>query len=300
MLKRDLFSICAFYAVSPIHAGSGTSFAAVDLPIQRERHTHWPHIQASGVKGAMRAHYRDFAPDKSLINFIFGYDRDDVVHHDSYNSEREEKDRFDVKDNFPGAVAFSDAKLLAFPIRSSIAPFVWVTCPAVLKRLSNDLSFAGLPAIDDIRPIAGEHAWCLSGDISGSVILEDMVVDVPNGDVPNPIPQGFPPMDKLLLVSDEVFQYAVASCTEIQTQIKIDSKTGTAQDGALRYQELLPADSALYSVVYYSRAVFDNALQADTVRQHVEDVIKNFMQIGGDETLGRGICKIAWIAGGGR
>jgi len=299
MFKRDLFSICTFYAVSPIHAGSGASFAAVDLPIQRERHTHWPHIQASGVKGAMRAHYRDFAEDKSLINFLFGYDRDDVVHHNSYNSNREEKNRFEVKDNFPGAVAFSDAKLLAFPVRSNIAPFVWVTCPAVLKRLSNDLSFAGLQAIDGIPDIPREDALCLAGGISGSVILEDMVVNVANGDVPNPIPQNFPKMDKLLLVSDEAFKYAVDSCTEIQTQIKIDSETGTAQGGALRYQELLPADSVLYSVVYYSRAVFDNALQADTVRRYAEDVIKNFMQIGGDETLGRGICKIAWIAGGG-
>ncbi|HEU18282.1 MAG TPA: type III-B CRISPR module RAMP protein Cmr4 [Deltaproteobacteria bacterium] len=300
MLKRDLFSICTFYAVSPIHAGSGASFAAVDLPIQRERHTNWPHIQASGVKGAMRAHYRDFAEDKSLINFLFGYDRDDVVHHNSYNSTREEKDRFDVKDNFPGAVAFSDAKLLAFPVRSNEAPFVGLTCPAVLKRLSNDLLFVALPAIDGIPPVIGETALCLAGGISGDVILEDMVVTVANGDVPNPIPPNFPTMDKLLLVSDEVFKHAVDSCTEIQTQIKIDSKTGTAQGGALRYQELLPADSVLYSVVYYSRAVFDNTLQADTVRGHAEDVIKNFMQIGGDETLGRGICKIAWIAGGGR
>ncbi|MDP2268176.1 MAG: type III-B CRISPR module RAMP protein Cmr4 [Deltaproteobacteria bacterium] len=290
--------MCTLYAVSPIHAGSGASFAAVDLPIQRERHTHWPHIQASSVKGAMRAHYRDFAEDKSLINFLFGYDRDDVAHHNSYNSKRAENDRFNVKDNFPGAVSFSDAKLLAFPMRSSIAPFVWVTCPAVLKRLSNDLSFAGLPAINGIPPITGENALCLTGGISGNVILEDMVVNVANGDVPNPIPQGFPALDKLLLVSDEVFKYAVDSCTEVQTQIKIDSETGTAQGGALRYQELLPADSVLYSVVYYSRAVFDNTLQADTVRQHVEDIIKKFMQIGGDETLGRGICKLAWITGG--
>ena len=81
MLKRDVFSICTFYAVSPIHSGSGASFAAVDLPIQRERHTHWPHVQASGVKGAMRAHYRDFAEKKSLINFLFGYDKADKDHH---------------------------------------------------------------------------------------------------------------------------------------------------------------------------------------------------------------------------
>ena len=67
----------------------------------------------------------------------------------------------------------------------------------------------------------------------------------------------------------------------------------------MRYQELLPADSVLYSVVYYSRAVFDNTLQAETVQGHVEDVIKNFIQIGGDETLGRGICRIAWVKAGG-
>ncbi|HOC60252.1 MAG TPA: type III-B CRISPR module RAMP protein Cmr4 [Smithellaceae bacterium] len=300
MLKRDLFSICTFYAVSPIHAGSGSSFAAIDLPIQRERHTKWPHVQASGVKGSMRAHYRDFAKDKSLINFLFGYDRDDAKHHDSYNSKRNENEKFVVKDNFPGAVSLSDAKLLAFPIRSNIAPFVWVTCPAVLKRLSNDLAFSGMETINDIEkvPAKGEVAFCLSGGISGNVILEDMVVNVQAGDIPNPIPQGFPVLNKLLLVSDDVFKYAVESCTEIQTQIKIDSETGTAAPGALRYQELLPADSVLYSVVYYSRGVFDNTLQSETICGHVQEVIKDFIQIGGDETLGRGICKINWIQGG--
>ncbi|MFZ2398352.1 MAG: type III-B CRISPR module RAMP protein Cmr4 [Smithella sp.] len=297
MLKRDLFSICTFYAVSPIHAGSGASFAAVDLPIQRERHTNWPHVQASGVKGSMRAHYRDFAKEKSLINLLFGYDKADKDYHIEYFKDDEQKQKVD--DNFPGAISFSDAKLLAFPIRSNIAPFVWVTCPAVLKRLNDDLSFAGLQEIGSIPPImTGENARCLAGGLSGNVILEDMVVNVPPGDIPNPIPKGFPEMNKLLLVSDEVFKYAVDSCTEIQTQIKIDSATGTAAPGALRYQELLPADSVLYSVVYYSRTVFENTLQSETVRGHMEDVIKNFMQIGGDETLGRGICKIHWIAGG--
>jgi CRISPR-associated protein Cmr4 len=296
MLKRDLFSICTFYAVSPIHAGSGASFAAVDLPIQRERHTNWPHVQASGVKGAMRAHYRDFAKEKSLINLLFGYDKADKDYHNEYFKDDEQKQKVD--DNFPGAISFSDAKLLAFPIRSDIAPFVWVTCPAVLKRLNDDLSFAGLQQIGSIPPMTGENALGLTGGLSGNVILEDMVVNVQNGDIPNPIPKGFPEMNKLLLVSDEVFKYAVDSCTEIQTQIKIDSATGTAAPGALRYQELLPADSVLYSVVYYSRTVFENTLQSETVRGHMEDVIKNFMQIGGDETLGRGICKISWIAGG--
>jgi CRISPR-associated protein Cmr4 len=296
MLKRDVFSICTFYAVSPIHAGSGASFAAVDLPIQRERHTRWPHVQASGVKGAMRAHYRDFAEKKSLINFLFGYDKADKDHHVEYFKNDEQKQKVD--DNFPGAVSFSDAKLLAFPIRSNMAPFVWVTCPAVLNRLNRDLSFVSLSEMENPPPVTGENAFCLSGGISGDVILEDMVVNVQAGDMPNPLPEEFPELNKLLLVSDGVFKYAVESCTEIQTQIKIDSETGTAAPGALRYQELLPADSVLYSIVYYSRAVFDNSLQSETIRGHVENVIKDFIQIGGDETLGRGICKINWITGG--
>jgi CRISPR-associated protein Cmr4 len=288
MFKRELFSICAFYAISPIHAGSGASMAAVDLPIQRERHTNWPHIQSSGVKGAMRAHFRDFTAeqDKQLINFIFGSDEQDGWSRD--------------KDNIAGAVSFSDAKLLAFPMRSNVAPFVWITCPSVLKRLNNDLEFTKLPAIDHHRyHVTGESALCLAGAISGNVILEDMVVAVAN-DMQNPIPREFPQMNKLLLISDDVFKYAVESCTEIQTQIKIDSGTGTAQEGALRYQELLPADTVMYSIVYYSRTHFDNELQAKMVQEFLEKTIKDHIQIGGDETLGRGICKINWIQGGAR
>ena len=53
-------SIAIMYAVTPCHAGSGSSLGVVDLPIQRERHTNWPMIQASGVKGAFRANFERF------------------------------------------------------------------------------------------------------------------------------------------------------------------------------------------------------------------------------------------------
>lgn len=287
MHKKELSSICTFYAVSPVHAGCGASTAAVDLPIQRERHTNWPHIQASAVKGAMRAHYRKFASENNndIINLIFGSDN------------KNDEGRAGADDGLPGAVAFSDAKLLAFPMRSSIAPFVWVTSPAVLKRISDDLAFVQLPGLKNIPALDGDQAVALKGNITGSVILEDTVVSIMESVDKPALSEGFPEIDKLLVVSDEVFDYCVSSCTEIQTQIKIDSKTGTAADGALRYQELLPADSVLYSVLYYSKAGMSD-LQAVTIKDHIEDVIKGFMQIGGDETLGRGICKIFWINGG--
>jgi CRISPR-associated protein Cmr4 len=52
MKERDIISL---YTVSPLHAGSGAIIGAVDLPIQRERHTGWPHVQASALKGAFRS-----------------------------------------------------------------------------------------------------------------------------------------------------------------------------------------------------------------------------------------------------
>jgi len=39
-------------------------------------------------------------------------------------------------------------------------------------------------------------------------------------------------------------------------------------------------------------------MNAEMIKTHVEDTIKNFIQIGGDETLGKGICKLEWIKGG--
>ena len=292
MLTKELFSICTFYAISPVHAGSGAATSTVDLPIQRERHTNWPHIQASAVKGAMRAHYRKFADGNTnaedAINLVFGSDKDNDGGKKGFDQD------------YPGAISISDAKLLAFPMRSNIAPFVWVTCPAVLKRLNNDLDLVKLDTIGGVHDIDNEEAVIITGDLPDKVILEDAIVKTSNGNNVPAIPEGFPIFDRLLLISDEMFDYCVSCCTEVQTQIKINSETGTAEGGALRYQELLPADTALYSVVYYSKSSGLNGLQANTIKQHIEDVIKDFIQIGGDETLGRGICKISWINGGER
>ncbi|MDY6822369.1 MAG: type III-B CRISPR module RAMP protein Cmr4 [Thermodesulfobacteriota bacterium] len=286
MLTKECFSICTFYAVSPVHAGSGASTSAVDLPIQRERHTNWPHIQASGVKGAMRDHYRKFAGEKQnqTINFIFGSDKENDAGQKGHDGDH------------PGAISVSDAKLLAFPMRSNVAPFVWVTCPSILIRLQNDLAFARFEGIDDPPAIENEQAIAITGQYDQqNIVLEDAVVNIASAENKVALPSGFPSLDRLLLISDQMFDYCVSSCTEIQTQIKIDSKTGTAKDTALRYQELLPADSLMYSLVYYSQTNGLNDLQAETIQAHIEEVIKDFIQVGGDETLGRGICKINWL-----
>ncbi len=174
MFKTEKISIVKFENISPLHAGSGDSLAVVDLPIQRERHTNWPHVQASAVKGALRSHFRNFNQEKGtgnnpryLCNIIFGSDTQDGW------------EAGDEQESLPGAISVSDARLLAFPVRANIAPFVRVTCPAFLERLKTDLEFAGYNYNFDIPDVAGDRAFALNWDVKEQkCIIEDAVVKI--------------------------------------------------------------------------------------------------------------------------
>ncbi len=299
-LQQDS-EICVMHAISPVHAGAGAATGAIDLPIQRERHSGWPHIQASGVKGAFREHCERCWMLKDI-------DIDKLV-----SGEKEER-AIDLanrvfgqsgKVSQAGAIAFSDAKLLAFPVRSNLSPFVWVTCPAILKRTARDLTLinneiSGLNSVD----IAGDSYQIIKGDkLHGELVLEDICLKPDNSTAAEAVSELYsllgPNLDRLVLIPDDHFSYLMETATEIQAQIKIDSASGTTQDGSLRYQELLPADTVLYSVVFFGaeRAAETNRIVLDTLREAVHEAAASHIQMGGDLTLGRGIFELTWRGG---
>jgi CRISPR-associated protein Cmr4 len=106
----------------------------------------------------------------------------------------------------------------------------------------------------------------------------------------------FPELERLLLVSDSVFDYCVSSCTEVQTQIKIDAQTGSTKDGSLRYQELLPSDTALYAVVLFNSDNFDNSLQASMVSEQVKKRISRYVQVAAITPGTRTLRRAAWFS----
>lgn len=287
-MNKD-FSIAIMYAVTPCHAGSGSALGVVDLPIQRERHTNWPMIQASGVKGAFRANFDRYKnnlsdEEKGKVN--------------EFNKLADSIFGTSEGTGYAGSSSFSDAKILAYPMRSDVSPFVWITCPAVLKRLQKDLSFTG-ENIEKykIPEVKENEAVLIKGSISGYVLLEDYEVKVSNDKKVEGFDAWFAGTDRLILVSDEVFNYGVTNCTQIMAQIKIDSKTGTTAEGSLRYQEELPSDTLMYTVIHWgdSKNTAEDKLKADTIKRFItEEVIKNHIQIAGDETCGRGIFELTW------
>src|SRR5438270_6115937 len=124
------------HAMSPLHAGTGQSVGAIDLPIARERPTGIPLIPGSSIKGALRA--RSQGKDAQMTRDVFGPDTASSSDHS-------------------GSVQFSDAHLLLMPVRSVRGTFAWVTSPYLLQRFARvakeakeagnaGLDFSGLPA----------------------------------------------------------------------------------------------------------------------------------------------------------
>ena len=294
MYRQENSEIMSLYAISPVHAGAGSSMGVVDLPIQRERHTNWPHIQASGVKGAMRHHFEKF---KSILGQPDKVNQLDQITEKIFGTED-----FGDEGTLPGAISVSDAKLLAFPIRSSNSPFVWITCPAILKRLENDLNITGKPAEMTNPHIGKDEAVVINGNIKPDekVLLEDYEVEIiaaNNLKLTETSEKMLKKASTLLLVSDSTFYYGVSNCTEIRSQIRIKYETGTTDEGSLRYEELLPADSLMYVIFFYGTTRdTDNPIQAEQLVSYMKDeVIKSHIQIGGNETLGYGLFQIEWI-----
>lgn len=282
MLWGEEKRLCVLYALTPVHAGSGQALKAVDLPIQRERHTFWPTVQASGIKGALRDWCEKAWPNPDLAEKVFGK-------------------AGESGSNWAGAVTVTDAKILLFPARSNISPFVHVTSPAVLKRLKDDLEILELNLPDVPNTSGPEKFIPLKGDFSSrtSVILEDILVtkDGKVSDEWSKRISGFiPETEKVILVSDDVFSYLVRTATEVQAHIAIDDATGSTKEGSLRYQEYLPADSVLYFLAFFSDVRANSGEKASDVVELVsEKGVSTHIQIGGDFTLGKGICKVKWI-----
>src|SRR5438874_9204607 len=58
---RQETALLFLHALTSLHPGSGTALGAVDLPVQRERHTQWPTIPGSALKGILRDRCREEA-----------------------------------------------------------------------------------------------------------------------------------------------------------------------------------------------------------------------------------------------
>jgi len=288
--------VMMMYCTSPVHAGAGQAFGLIDNPIQRERHTEHPMIAGSGVKGAVRHHLwrkwnnGDEKETRELLNPIFGPEAA-------------------KSSDYAGAISFTDAQLLVFPIRCVKNGFVYATSPLALARAKRMLAMCGQTVDWNVPTINSGQAQLLNDALKSGehILLESQQCEVVKNDAIQSIANDLANFaiadggyfhDKLkhdlVILSDTDFGWFVKNATVVEAHVKIDPETGTAVDGALHYSENLPPESIMVAAVMATQERSkESGLQADAVLEHVVGALRNSMvQMGGDATTGRGQMQI--------
>lgn len=294
------------YAVSPVHMGIGQAIGIVDNPIQRERHTQHPCFAGSGIKGALRHSFERLGGKPEQIAAIFGPEAGGAELH-------------------AGAVSFGDAQLVLLPVRSLKESYVYVTCPQALARAARLLALIGINAgwpsltVAEGRCLIANEALLANPGKQGAnegkrlhletfeyVAADDAsqqaaaLQTISTYLAEHALPAGAEHQffrDKLkrdlVVLSDTDFTFFSENAMLIETHVRINEKTGTAEDGALFATENLPPESLLIAPLLASSArtgSSDAAHDAKAMRAAIKSVIHGkLLQLGGDATSGRGL-----------
>ncbi len=287
-------AVLVLQAVTSLHPGTGQTTGIVDLPVQREAHTGFPMVVASGLKGSLRDAAEVGAKwDDAKTALVFGPPTS-------------------AAGLGAGALALTDARILAFPVRSLKEVFFWVTCPYVLRRLQVDMRLAGVQGIDLPNVPGGPNVLDVQDEKAvghqtaiGRQVLEELLLDVTH-DTAN-IAHAIAPLlpegeratfeKRLLVVPDADFQYFVLHCSQVTARIKLNErKTTTGDGGNLWYEETLPPETIFYTCLLASDRSHGegSAMKGGEVLALIGDLLKGgFLQVGGGETVGQGWCQVA-------
>ena len=134
--------LLTIFTRTPLHVGCGSSVGAVDQPVLRERHTGFPAIPGSALKGVFADLWNERTPDNKITRSkegvrLFGNDNPQQA--------------------AAGKLLIGEGKLLAFPVRSAKGAFAWLTCPLALNRFKRDAYVAfGVPEVAEGQALVTE------------------------------------------------------------------------------------------------------------------------------------------------
>jgi CRISPR-associated protein Cmr4 len=309
------------YANSPVHFGAGVSLGAVDLPIQRERHTGYPMAQGSGLKGALR-HYLE-ARSRSdggatgdggrRVAWVFGPDGESEQGRDH-----------------AGAVAFGDGRLLLFPVRSLVGTFAYCTSALALGRLRRDVDLTAADVGWQAPPSPPDgKAWVPPGSrivVADKVVLEDFDLAAEEradlavagqwiAEHALPVTEVFGHFrdrirSHLVVLGEELFAHLTRLATVVEPHVKINDDTGTAAGQAFFYAEHMPPDSVMWSLLGLARphARTEDRAEIERLGLTAAGGVARYLrgeldgrpvQVGAEASTGRGLVHLRFAGGTG-
>jgi CRISPR-associated protein Cmr4 len=269
--------IIRLLAETHIHVGIGQSTEAIDLPVAREKTTHFPFIPGSGVKGAFRVWADEKAGLKDEISHLFG------------KAAGENGD--EGLSESAGSILFSDARLLLLPVRSINAAYKWVTCPALLSRFRRDQERAGeMGRIFDV-PNVDSNQYLGKSD-GGKLGLEEREfdhageIDTDIIDRLNSFGALYALAERLIILSDDDFVWFARFALPVMARNKLDENKKVAGP-ALWYEESLPPDTVMYLLLSERNPGAWKPLVTAAGKT------APYIQMGGNETIGHGWFKMS-------
>jgi len=270
--------------LTPLHVGSGTSLGYVDLPIYREAHTDFPAIPSTSIKGVLRSEEIKKVAEslnrslKKVEELMQKKEEEEIP-----EEVKKLRELFGVQDR-EGELAFLDAKVLLFPVKSLRGIFSLVTCPYVIRRFLKDL---GMSEGNVPTPTSDGKCIVFSGSVNTlthngkkAVVLEEFTLEaeeIKEAQVISSLPVE---KERIVIVSDNLFKFIVKNYTEVQTHIKVDLETGTVKSGALWTEEYVPAET----VFYFQIKNFGNC--------DYEIEKGKVLQLGGNSSTGKGFVEV--------
>lgn len=262
------------FLLSPLHTGGATQEGNV-LGIAREVHTTLPYIPSSTIRGRLRSSFESSA-DRKLL---FGA---------SLKPEREDDAPEDYGTLTQGTIWIGDGSLLWLPVSSLSHGVVWVSSPLLLRR------WARFQPNKNSLTIPPDYSTNLG--TASQIYLKDAILSAatlqnwqdwesfrPKHSITGDI-------DRVLVLPDRHLQILVQMALARQVKVKLGQEK-QVEGGSFRYEEAIPRDTLMYfpwgAIAQTSKQEAQGA--RDKFTQKLDD--SDVLQIGGQESLGRGFVE---------
>lgn len=252
------FHVVYLTLLTPLHTG-GTTQEGNLLGIARESHTHLPYIPSSTIRGRLRASVAD--KDKKFE--LFG-------------NEIGEGDQLTQ-----GSIWIGDGSLLWIPVPSLSHGVVWISCPLLLKRWLR-LTDQNLSVPDPYSTNLGTNQ---------PIYLKDAILKegLRQWSEWKSYTKG-PNISRVIVLPDQ--HCATLIQMSLWRQVKVKLSEHKVVEGGFRYEEAIPPDSLMYFT--WGVTAQANGSSEEAMKEFRDLLQSNqIMQIGGQESLGRGFVELS-------
>ncbi|MFM7352999.1 MAG: type III-B CRISPR module RAMP protein Cmr4, partial [Microcystis aeruginosa] len=269
------------------------------MGIAREVHTEFPYLPASSLRGKIRSALEPSNPqseeEKALAKEVSQFFGQKIK---------------DGQQPTEGEVWFAEATLLFFPIASLSHHLIWITCPLWLERWNRWLQNSPLTQlIQNCREQITEARPALVSFTPEplylqTAILQQNALGQLNTNDSNSLSQSLQNLTtannmigqllkKLVIVDDEDCIALVETGLQREVRVALNEGEKTVKGGSFRSEEAIPPETVLFFP--WGIKPVKQTENTQNIRAKTSELLKNKLQFGGLEGLGRGWCDLKTI-----